>query len=795
MSNWITLYPQWYIAERSALARRYPDFRVDERLLRHGVLLYYGDLIVRTSGGAVRHPVSLMFPNGSPYDLPVVTPVEKNPDFDADGCVDPKGHPQPKFFDRRHQMPGGGLCLFQHETRGTEGGATISAVDVLLRAERWFLGHHTGRWPPDSHESELEPHFTYVGDVLLSNRFYAPEVKGHGRFFMVRDMERVLVERDTVIPPLIVTVITFGEVEVVLDARADLEKIFPWLTNDVWNPDKLIELEERQNSEDAFGIYSEHGFWWELPKEPSPFHDGAGLLRELSVVAPDGDAWQMVSQAMGADLATRSGHFVGLRYPGRDGRHEWLILLIATSEKERTPGGALVLDTNEKKRREEFERADVGCYRANSVRQEELNLRNSTVVSAGLADKTVALIGLGALGGRVAELLAQAGVGSFRLCDNDVLKTGNVVRHIGGLSDFGSRKTRVVATRLLDINPKLAITAIKRDSAISSLPKLQAFIGPADVVVCTIADENVESAINQIAILQRCTVIYGRAMRRGTVGRVFVVRPGVDACKTCLGQYALDERQGTTNSPKWVDVTERSEDILLHECGRPVIPASAIDLSFVSSFVARKALDVLESKSDLENHLLWSRGPATDIHPSFDKSFATIEMDFKPRADCPACQEPDVTTVVITPEIREIIQKEVEASTTAETGGILIGYIENRKAIVVRATGPGPKAKRTPYIFERDVEFVQQELDRAAQEFGKHGLYIGEWHSHLVALPEPSGQDVQSLCGIAQAPNYATRCPAMIIAGLDKETGKLEALKCWTFPVSGRVYDGQLEVR
>jgi integrative and conjugative element protein (TIGR02256 family) len=241
-----------------------------------------------------------------------------------------------------------------------------------------------------------------------------------------------------------------------------------------------------------------------------------------------------------------------------------------------------------------------------------------------------------------------------------------------------------------------------------------------------------------------------------------------------------------------VDVPERTEDVLLHECGRPVIPASAIDLSLVSSFVARKALDVLQSKSDLKNHLLWSRDSATDIHPSFDKSFSTIEMSFEQRPDCPACQEPDVTTVVITPEIREIIRKEVEASTTAETGGILIGYIENRNAIVVRATGPGPNAKQTPYIFERDVNFVQQELDRAAKELGERGLYIGEWHSHLVASPEPSGQDVESLCGIAQAPNYATRCPAMIIAGLDKEKGKLADLKCWTFPTAGRVCDGYL---
>jgi len=225
-----------------------------------------------------------------------------------------------------------------------------------------------------------------------------------------------------------------------------------------------------------------------------------------------------------------------------------------------------------------------------------------------------------------------------------------------------------------------------------------------------------------------------------------------------------------------------------------VIPASAVDLSFVSSFVARKALDILEGNDIENNHLLWSREIAIDVDPRLDRRHTVVESHFKARADCTACQEPDVGDVVISDEVREVIRSEVESSLDVETGGILIGYVQERKAIVVKATGPGPKAKRTPRTFERDVEFVQQQLDQAAAELGAQGQYIGEWHSHLERDPEPSGRDIMSLCGIAAAPNYATRCPVMIIAGIDSEAKKLSGLKAWSFPLTGRVYTANLMV-
>ena len=99
---------------------------------------------------------------------------------------------------------------------------------------------------------------------------------------------------------------------------------------------------------------------------------------------------------------------------------------------------------------------------------------------------------------------------------------------------------------------------------------------------------------------------------------------------------------------------------------------------------------------------------------------------------------------------------------------MLIGYVdEARRAVVLRATGPGPGVERSATLFSRDVPFIQAELERAVAELGERGLYLGEWHSHLEAEPSPSPTDIGSLFGIASAPNYLTRCPVMIVVGYD----------------------------
>jgi tRNA A37 threonylcarbamoyladenosine dehydratase len=77
---------------------------------------------------------------------------------------------------------------------------------------------------------------------------------------------------------------------------------------------------------------------------------------------------------------------------------------------------------------------------------------------ARLAGKHVLVVGLGGVGGAVAEAVGRAGVGRMTLLDHDVVTPSNLNRQLAALhSTIGRLKTDVMAVRLRDINPALDV--------------------------------------------------------------------------------------------------------------------------------------------------------------------------------------------------------------------------------------------------------------------------------------------------------------------------------------------------
>lgn len=75
-----------------------------------------------------------------------------------------------------------------------------------------------------------------------------------------------------------------------------------------------------------------------------------------------------------------------------------------------------------------------------------------------LARKTVAVFGIGGVGGFAVEALARSGVGTLHLIDSDRVSLSNINRQIAALhSTVGKRKTEVMRERVLDINPQIRV--------------------------------------------------------------------------------------------------------------------------------------------------------------------------------------------------------------------------------------------------------------------------------------------------------------------------------------------------
>jgi len=94
-----------------------------------------------------------------------------------------------------------------------------------------------------------------------------------------------------------------------------------------------------------------------------------------------------------------------------------------------------------------------------------------------IRQSTVAVFGLGGVGGYAAEAIARAGVGSMIIADYDSVTPSNMNRQILSLnSTMGKLKTEVSMTRIKDINPDINIHTISNhltpENICSLLPEI-----------------------------------------------------------------------------------------------------------------------------------------------------------------------------------------------------------------------------------------------------------------------------------------------------------------------------------
>jgi len=112
---------------------------------------------------------------------------------------------------------------------------------------------------------------------------------------------------------------------------------------------------------------------------------------------------------------------------------------------------------------------------------------------ASSVTKKYALIGVGALGSAVSEILVRSGVRNLTLVDSDILATGNLVRHTLTMLDIDKKKARALANHLNLVNPNAKIQAISSYFSQLEDEELRS-IRESDVIIdCTASSEVLET--------------------------------------------------------------------------------------------------------------------------------------------------------------------------------------------------------------------------------------------------------------------------------------------------------------
>ncbi len=218
--------------------------------------------------------------------------------------------------------------------------------------------------------------------------------------------------------------------------------------------------------------------------------------------------------------------------------------------------------------------------------QPDLAMRRSTLLETKiLKDKTVLLVGLGTGGGHAAIELAKCGVGTFHLVDPDRLTVGNVVRHLGGVSQIGRMKVHVIRDMIHDKNPDAQVTVHPTEVSPDDLETIRPLVAHADVVICGTDNRPSKLLINRLCVEENKVAVYGGAFRRAYGGQVLRVRPKTSPCHECFVAAMPEESTD-------VEISSQAAADAIAYSDRPaaIEPGLSLDVLPIANMLTKLAL-------------------------------------------------------------------------------------------------------------------------------------------------------------------------------------------------------------
>lgn len=235
-----------------------------------------------------------------------------------------------------------------------------------------------------------------------------------------------------------------------------------------------------------------------------------------------------------------------------------------------------------------------------------------------LGRKTVAILGLGSGGSRIAVDLGMTGIGKIILVDHEELELPNIIRHEGGLPDIGKNKTEISKRIIENHNPFTVVETYDID-ATNEIETIEGIIKRSDLIIGATGSAQVNNIINQIARENGKTVVYGGVFRKAEGGYVFISTSD-GPCFNCLFDITSQAFHPNREEISRYGV---SEDDLHAEQGL------YMDISVISLLTAKVALNILEDKTDFLSDYNF-------IHYS-SKNFEVTKLVMKRREDCVVC--------------------------------------------------------------------------------------------------------------------------------------------------------------
>lgn len=340
------------------------------------------------------------------------------------------------------------------------------------------------------------------------------------------------------------------------------------------------------------------------------------------------------------------------------------------------------------------------------------------------------IAGLGALGGTLAETWSKEGWGQWTYIDADYIKPHNVLRHVAKHEDIGKPKVNVVQ-RLTQADYEAGYSpasAIQKniqddDKAVSDALATAEFV----VDVTTTLEAPRELARN--GKTPRCASVFLTPSGQSSVVLLEDKerRSRLDALEAQYYRAILSQDWGQIH-------LSRPKGIRVGGCREisATIPMSSIQLH--AAIVARQMQGLRDNAS--ASIRIWRHDPANG---------AVVSEHVQPQPI--AVREVSGWRVVIDDGTRQKASKIRYDNLPAETGGVIVGYTDQKAKTVyiVDILGAPPDSRADVTGFTRGAAGLAATLAEIRQRTDGIVDYIGEWHSHpefTRATPSPADREL-----------------------------------------------------
>lgn len=781
MIHWFKKHPKHLAAESSALSN---DSSYKELFqIRDNLFVSHGYLIVRLSK-IYRFPIFIVYPEATPYALPEIYPLKdiltKEQVATLAHCEYVNIHkvikPFVKFYyEFRHQNSSGKLCIIEWDNLD-DGSKFYGIRTILKRVCKWYIGTITNNFVNDSQEVEFSAHFNNIDQELrlLYPEDFLDEEIIEGEAFGVRIFHfpagiYFVSEKNTYLGSFLV-----GKNKGIYNNNDNaINK-----TLGEYGINNSLDLISKKDIIDNLVNEKKiiRSFWFQIKKEPKPFQK---LYQLIEIIGDDNYQYglqRILPYYLDFLKSKPSDFLIAFRFPNRHKVQEFQLFKVL---KKKDAKNAVLYGVSDQ---EVFENLisdydEVFAIPCDKFSDESFHVRNSGRYNrVKLHNSIVNIIGVGAVGGEIADSMAKAGIQTINLFDFQDIKPNNPIRHIVGIEHVGIYKVHAVSNILHYHNPFVTVYPHIKDILQIDINE---FLLDDSISISSIADDNIEGYLNEMAVISNKVIYYVRALRGGKFARIFRVIPGKDACFQCLNLYRNDGDKLFPTIPE-----DRDLPTLKNECNNPIRPASAADLKLISALASRIVLDEIHNGINADNHWVWSTESVFQYKP-----FQVHSYFIPVHPDCYYCHHEKHFKVFL-PALIEMQMKDlINENPEIETGGVISGFIKEDKSIVItNVSGPGPKSVRDSNRFSKDIEYCQNFLDELYVNSNKQKVYIGEWHSHPSSNNKPSGIDIKNLSEIAIQKEYLTDFPIMIIFS---KQGKPS---CTIHPAGKRYYHAELEI-